>query len=83
MDASGTGEITLETFLDNFDVTQYPDVKTGQKTPWKALRDIEDFFQCCSVSHVPTDHSCVCERMTWWTSGQRERHERRDYAVQF
>lgn len=50
MDGSGAGEITLETFLDNFSVAQYPDVAAGRKTPWKALRDIEDFFQLCSVS---------------------------------
>ncbi|CAE7607596.1 Capsl [Symbiodinium microadriaticum] len=49
MDMSGVGEITLETFLDNFDVSHYPDVSSGTKTPWKALRDIEDFFQYCST----------------------------------
>jgi hypothetical protein len=53
MDNSGTGEISLATFLEYFDVNKHPDVASGAKTAWKALRDIEDFFQACAVSQLP------------------------------
>lgn len=44
MDRVGAGHITLETFLDHFQVQAYPDVANGHKTEWKALKEIEDFF---------------------------------------
>mmetsp|Transcript_3118 Transcript_3118/g.4810 ORF Transcript_3118/g.4810 Transcript_3118/m.4810 type:complete len:795 (+) Transcript_3118:89-2473(+) len=50
MDRFGTGKITLEVFLDHFNVNHYPDVATGRKSPWQALRQIEDFFEICSMS---------------------------------
>jgi hypothetical protein len=48
MDRTGSGHITLETFLDHFQVQAYPDVANGTKTEWKALREIEDFFVYCA-----------------------------------
>lgn len=53
MDVSGAGEISLARFLEHFNVNYYPDVVVGTKTAWKALRDIEDFFQACSVRLCP------------------------------
>jgi hypothetical protein len=53
MDRTGSGHITLETFLDHFQVQAYPDVANGTKTEWKALREIEDFFVYCA--HGVTD----------------------------
>jgi hypothetical protein len=48
MDRIGAGYISLETFLDHFHVTAYPDVVSGRKTEWKALKEIQDFFEYCS-----------------------------------
>ena len=48
MDRTGSGSITLETFLNHFSVKAYPDVTNGVKTEWKALKEIQDFFEYCS-----------------------------------
>jgi hypothetical protein len=59
MDRVGARRITLETFLNHFHVQAYPDVASGHKTEWKALKEIEDFFLYCSHG-VPPSPSPSC-----------------------
>lgn len=66
MDRLGNGYITLETFLNHFRVQAYPDVVHGEKTEWKALKEIEDFFLYCSHGvcfyHLSTPHLSSMEK---------------------